>query len=127
METQFNIFLSIFNFKKISIDDMQKSFINEIGENASKQKITKMLFIEAKKKGFELVKKSDGKKRYYDFIKQKPILNKELLLSMQPNESFECDDTKENKALIIQSKYYTNSRFRIKECEDGLTRIFRTQ
>lgn len=125
MKESFIKFISNFDFEKIAISDLHKSFTESSGIKISKQEISKMLALEASKKGYELIQKSDGKKRYYTFLKKELVLTKEMLLSMNQNESIPCNKSQYNRDLVKSMKYYANGKFKIKECEDGITRIFR--
>lgn len=132
MEKELKQYLSVIGFNKISIANFYDGFIRK-PEGCTKQEVTKELIKLCPKLGYDLIKPESLGKRVYVFEKRinkiHDTVTMQMLLELQPNEYLTLKSNKYNKEIkevIKKSKYVTNNTFKLKECEDGITRIFRT-
>lgn len=131
MEHELKQYLSIIGFNKISIAKFYDGFVRK-PKGCTKQQVTKCLADLCIKMGYNLTKPESLGKRVYVFERRidkiYEEINIELLLSLQPDEYLTLksnQNSKEIKQLIKKSRYVTNNRFKLKNCQDGIARVFR--
>jgi len=128
LPNSFKNYVSAFNFKRISIFDFHKFYINRHGRE-TKQQLSKWLTLFCEQNGYEMINTVSNGIRYYSFIKLSEPFGVETALLMTPGEGMEI----ENKYLYLAKKtiqslrYRTNSVFKVYKNKDtGIYSLFRT-